>query len=1229
MKKILLTMVILLLASQLQAENLFVNQSFNETTPGWAVTHFASVQSAVSYSSIDDIINISFGEYFEKIIINKRITLHGEASTRPVLKNIGSSDCIIELTAGGESTVNYLNIKNLVIETNNVKAVKVASNSSFVKFDNVEFKGTAAVNKQEYETGIWVEAFASINNYLFQNCAFEGLAYGAYFAKSQQFATDASNADFVSFTNCNFIDIAFKALYLEKLSNALFSECFISGCGSIAFWNKDWNGGIDINLKGNPAYSNIQILNCIFQNNGLGMKHGAALMIKARGTGNDASYASCPASLDNVNISGCTFTGNERGIRVGEPDKNISGITNVKLFHNKVYDNHTAYSGLSASKPGNLINYSTNAVNAENNYWGNIIPQSEWLKGFYESTAGTIDYKPWCNIDFTFCGYDDPLSIVYLDDDFTASNVPSYAVWGYNAFNKIEDAVTAVGNGGKIDVFEGTYTITKTLNITKPMTIDGRANVVIDARGVPASAYGIYSTASDLILKDFALIPRSGNGGYPFKIGTSSMICKNISITNVSVSGSWRSGFDFHNCENVNMNNCRSDFASYGVGVGISSCKNVTITQMKTNGNVWGGIGIFVSNYLSYGCDNINIDRTLNLEINDDRAVYAEAKYIPLIGIQIAHSNINVSNFPYITEYSLNPKSAFVCYSASLNSAFNVVKADKIKMSLVDSYAYIYNPERKQYFVGCQSSLVNSFQMQIQPAIDDASDDAVINIMTDGDFNSINLNKKLTVIGKGNSTRILSTLMPAVTYNNDGMSLLKDMRIGSNLNYVKISGKGVLLANNCSFLNRVTNNIETSCESVYAKVIDADHNSSNTQIGKFFFDKPTCAPFHSELAVWFNPVAIGANNNTCIDIWENSGTIPTEMCQHAEYKQPIKSSFRINGFNESFPAAKFSYDFKNAGTNSDIINMPFCSEVTCNDDLPNPISKTFFLVFQTGARVDDIRQTLFEAGGVISGVNIYMTNGKLVFGLWNKYQRRYINMNANNQLYPINMNKVYLAQIEYDGSIQKARVILTTTDQNTNPSYSEWISFSGFMKEESVSSLGGASRTRYHDYNTGASASEYFDGLIADFMMYNEFLGNRSSDVYNFLNSRYLKFGDQNGFIYPETANQAESGHKISADWDIINEDFDLEKGNNSQIIISPNPSSAGAEISFVLETADEVNIEICNYLGQIVYKENLGKLNKGINFTNINSSLFVSGIYSVKVYGTYFSSNDQLIISK
>ena len=187
---------------------------------------------------------------------------------------------------------------------------------SYLEFDNVHVVG-ASTHTVENEIGLKIATDASLSNFVVKDSTFDNCDYGWYFAKTVDI-NETSNVQFVTVDDTSFSENDYKGIYVEKLSDATFNNVLVDTNGKSDFWNQVWNGGFDINLKAGN-YANLVFNEMTVTNNGLGYKEGAGIMIKAR---DDGSYVSPnDAVLDGVQINGGNYSFNERGIRIGEPDK--------------------------------------------------------------------------------------------------------------------------------------------------------------------------------------------------------------------------------------------------------------------------------------------------------------------------------------------------------------------------------------------------------------------------------------------------------------------------------------------------------------------------------------------------------------------------------------------------------------------------------------------------------------------------------------------------------------------------------------------------------------------------------------------------------------------------------------------------------------------------------------------------------------------------------------------
>jgi parallel beta-helix repeat protein len=138
----------------------------------------------------------------------------------------------------------------------------------------------------------------------------------------------------VHIINSRFINNTLKGIYIEKLSESTIENCNFKGNG-----HEHYAGaGIDINAK-YTEYSNIMIKGCTFVDNGTESSYGGGILIKERGTGDDSSYSSAPATLTNVTIEGCTFESNPKAIVLGEYGVKNTGPTSVVITNATYIDN--------------------------------------------------------------------------------------------------------------------------------------------------------------------------------------------------------------------------------------------------------------------------------------------------------------------------------------------------------------------------------------------------------------------------------------------------------------------------------------------------------------------------------------------------------------------------------------------------------------------------------------------------------------------------------------------------------------------------------------------------------------------------------------------------------------------------------------------------------------------------------------------------------------------------
>lgn len=385
----------------LPAANKYYPVLLDNTYYFYGINAFSKIQDAVNVVQTDGTINVAAGNYSENININKNVSLIGTLNGTDLASFLSpaANSPIITLAASGNSSAEPLLLKNLHIKTSDsapasdtgkMTGIRVAPGVSLshIKLDNVSVIG----NNHVYpglESGFDIAPDASLSDLVIINSSFKDLSYG--FISGAITSSNPGSLNNIDISNTIFDNNSVKGFYTERLSNATFNNVTASNNGDIALspsWASSTNAGIDINLK-YGTYQNLVFNNLTITSNGIGSANGAGLTVKARGTGNDFSYSSVPATLVGLTVNRGIFTGNATGIRFGEPGKNNTGPTNVTVNNASVFGN-TQF-GLSNVLSGVIFN-------ATNNWWGNESGPTNATtspSGTGDSITDNVAFTPW------------------------------------------------------------------------------------------------------------------------------------------------------------------------------------------------------------------------------------------------------------------------------------------------------------------------------------------------------------------------------------------------------------------------------------------------------------------------------------------------------------------------------------------------------------------------------------------------------------------------------------------------------------------------------------------------------------------------------------------------------------------------------------------------------------------------------------------------------------------
>ncbi len=307
---------------------------------------------------------------------------------------------------------------------------------------------------------------------------------------------------------------------------------------------------------------------------------------------------------------------------------------------------------------------------------------------------------------------------------------------------------------------------------------------------------------------------------------------------------------------------------------------------------------------------------------------------------------------------------------------------------------------------------------------------------------------------------------------------------------------------------------------------------------------------------------------------------------------------------------------------SDLMSIDFDNQngdvITSNTEdkwHPTAEDKSLLIIFKpetpdgSPAYWSDGRQVLAEFGGPLSGFNIYINQGKLFYGMWNRFESRYASIDL-----PATMPNILMAHLEYNGETKKFRGMLY---YNSIRLISELMNFYGITKDVDKHGIGGACRTRFVDYSIGSTYSCEFNGILGDVIVYNSL--SDWTEVYYNINTRY---GTQflhpvNGLEYP----------RQNGDWDYYAHDEAPEEAMQTEAY--PNPFATETSFDLSLPAKEFVTVSIYDMQGRKVYDVFAGMLNAGRNQITINSNGLMSGIYLIRATGTDFSLTQKVVLVK
>lgn len=244
-------------------------------------------------------------------------------------------------------------------------------------------------------------------------------------------------------------------------------------------------------------------------------------------------------------------------------------------------------------------------------------------------------------------------------------------------------------------------------------------------------------------------------------------------------------------------------------------------------------------------------------------------------------------------------------------------------------------------------------------------------------------------------------------------------------------------------------------------------------------------------------------DNTLVQTWqdESLSTIANTPYQNNAGQRPLLRTLAGQGINNR-PVIKFN------GLNQRLL---FNTSNDINGNGPYD-ERTTYIVFRTGNNVNT-RQMIYEQGGNVRGLNIYIENGNLVMGVYNQvtsdgpydgWQYRYIST-------AISANTPYIITHVYDATSPGPNPNNANTFTGTLTGYLNGVQFGStsglglLYTHPDTPGMGAVNGQTVLTDNNPDSTPAYLNGDIAEMIQYERVLNNAERTIVeNYLGAKYI-----------------------------------------------------------------------------------------------------------------------------
>lgn len=352
----------------------------------------------------------------------------------------------------------------------------------------------------------------------------------------------------------------------------------------------------------------------------------------------------------------------------------------------------------------------------------------------------------------------------------------------FTIFGTIQSAIDAATPHDTIQVAAGIYP--ETLNLQgKPLTIEGAGIDITTVNASSLTGHAIQNFGDSSTIGGLTLIGTSDN--YGFKVSH----VNDIAFENIKVENSYRTGIDLNTVNNVILNNIEVKDTSWGFGLMILDSNDVTVTDVTTSGNEWGGVTVQTKNAVSNtvvfgGTFSAGDNFPLLLEQDPD----ASSSYYDITNVQLP---IKFGYIVYDFREGDNYKQWY--YFETLDDAKTVAQSFVASGDPTYSNVLIYDIAEENYYV--------EEGMLIQDAVNTA-EGTTINVAAGTYDEQLVIDKNLTLQGAGDTTIIqpsgpellITTSIPWIGGSTGTMSAIVSVEtVGGTVNIKNLKIDGSLI----------------------------------------------------------------------------------------------------------------------------------------------------------------------------------------------------------------------------------------------------------------------------------------------------------------------------------------------------------------------------------------------------------------------------------------------------